>query len=99
MSVSAPFLTLSVQLAAAQIPPLQTALVQSPALAHFFPSAHAGQLPPPQSMSVSAPFLTLSVQLGSAASGCAMSAMGASLPGEPSSAASAGAASGVLLAS
>ena len=64
MSVSAPFITLSVQVAVAHLPAVQTPLRQSPTTLHAFVSGHLAQVPPPQSMSVSAPFITLSVQVG-----------------------------------
>jgi hypothetical protein len=62
-SVSAPFLTLSAQLAAWQMLPTHTPLWQSPPFAHCLPAALFGQLAPPQSVSVSVPFLTLSVHV------------------------------------
>jgi hypothetical protein len=62
-SVSAPFCTLSVQLAPWQMLPTHTPLWQSPPPVHCLPAAHLPQLPP-QSMSVSVPFFTVSVQLG-----------------------------------
>jgi hypothetical protein len=63
-SVSAPFFTLSVQLADWQMLPTQTPLWQSPPTLHVLPAAHFGHEAPPQSMSVSVPFFTVSVQLG-----------------------------------
>jgi hypothetical protein len=44
------------------MPPPQTPSTQSLFTLHFLPSAHAGQVPPPQSMSVSLPSLKPSVQ-------------------------------------
>jgi hypothetical protein len=67
-SDSLPFLMLSLQVAVWQTPPVHTPLVQSPADAHFWPSAHlrvAAQAPP-QSVSLSVPFFTPSEQLGDA---------------------------------
>jgi hypothetical protein len=66
-SVSLPFFTLSLQVAARHVfpprkPPWQAALWQSLAEEHALPSAHFGQ-PPPQSTSVSEPSLTLFEQL------------------------------------
>ena len=63
-SVSAPFFTVSVQLAAVQSLAEQTPLVQSEAAVHTLVSGHLEQVPPPQSTSVSAPFFTVSVQEG-----------------------------------
>jgi hypothetical protein len=54
-SVSLPFSTWSLQLAAAQWPALQTPLTQSPAAPHATPSEHAGHVPP-QSTALSEPF-------------------------------------------
>lgn len=65
-SVSLPFLTVSVQLAAAQSLAEQTPLVQSVAATHALESAHFPQVPPPQSTSVSLPFLVVSEQEGAA---------------------------------
>jgi hypothetical protein len=67
-SVSAPFFTVSVHDGAAQVPFVQTALVQSVAATHILPSAHLGQpeVAPPQLTSVSVPFFTVSVQEGTA---------------------------------
>jgi hypothetical protein len=63
MSVSVPFWTPSVQLAALQLPPWHTWVVQSEPKTQLWPTAQLGQLPPPQSTSVSVPFFTPSVQL------------------------------------
>lgn len=54
-AVSAPFLMLSVHVAAAQTFDWQLAVVQSVPDAQPLPTPHLGQ-PPPQSMSVSVPF-------------------------------------------
>jgi hypothetical protein len=65
-SVSAPFFAPSVQLlcwSAAQTPPAQWPVVQSPPLTHALPTAHARHAPP-QSMSVSSAFFAPSVQVG-----------------------------------
>src|SRR6266404_10004793 len=43
---------------------MQSPLTQSIACWHIFPTAQAGQVPPPQSTSVSKPFWTMSVQVG-----------------------------------
>jgi len=67
-SVSVPFITVSVHEGTAHVlvvVPLQTLLVQSVAAAHFFPLAHAGQVPP-QFRSVSVPFWIASVHDGAA---------------------------------
>jgi hypothetical protein len=56
-SVSALFFTPSLQLAAWQTPPVQTAETQSELALHALPLPHTPQVPPPQSTSVSAPFL------------------------------------------
>jgi hypothetical protein len=63
-SVSAPFLTTSVQLGDWQMAPMHTPLWQSPPVAHVLPAAHLPQLAPPQSVSVSVPFFTLSPHVG-----------------------------------
>jgi hypothetical protein len=63
VSVSAPFLTPSVQLEAWQTPLAQTPVVQSPPALHDEPMPQRGQVPP-QSVSVSVPFWTPSLQLG-----------------------------------
>src|SRR5437763_1754067 len=55
---------MSVQVDAAQIPPLQIRLMQSAPTRHIFPAAHFMQPEPPQSWSVSGPFLTVSKQVG-----------------------------------
>jgi hypothetical protein len=44
-------------------PPVHTRLVQSDGAPQVFPSAHAPQLDPPQSIAVSEPFLTPSVHV------------------------------------
>jgi hypothetical protein len=62
-SVSAPFLTLSLQLAAWHSPPVQTPLWQSAATMQAFDVAHLPGQEPPQSTSVSDPFLAVSLQL------------------------------------
>jgi hypothetical protein len=64
LSVSAPFWTLSVHVAAWHAPPTQTPLAQSVGPPQPPPVLHLLQVPPPQSVPVSAPFLTLSVQVG-----------------------------------
>src|SRR5579859_7807722 len=63
MSVSLWFLTPSEQVAVWQVT-LQTALVQSLAPVQSLPSAHFGQLAPPQSVSLSVPFFTPSGHAG-----------------------------------
>ena len=63
-SVSAPFLTASLQAGAVQIPAEQILLWQSEKAVHALPPAHGAQLGPPQSTSVSVPFLTASLQAG-----------------------------------
>jgi hypothetical protein len=55
MSVSFPFLTVSVQVGGAQTWPMHTRLVQSVANRHPWPGAQGGHVPPPQSTSVSLP--------------------------------------------
>jgi hypothetical protein len=62
-SVSAPFLTLSVQLGAWHVPPAHEPLAQSVPSVHVAPTAQ-GEQPGPQSTSASLPFLTLSTQVG-----------------------------------
>jgi hypothetical protein len=57
VSVSAPFFTPSLQLAAAQNPPLQIDAEQSLALPQVLPAEHFEQVVPPQSMSASSWFL------------------------------------------
>jgi hypothetical protein len=47
----------------AQIPPLQSPVAQSVGIAHFFPTAHATHVPPPQSVSVSLPSCMPSAQV------------------------------------
>jgi hypothetical protein len=66
MSVSVPFLTTSVQVAAWHRfgAPEQTPLWQSPATVQSPFVAHPPQVPPPQSTSVSAPFSVPSVHVG-----------------------------------
>ena len=66
MSVSSPFLTLSVQLALVQVSLVasHTRLTQSVLILHALSSPQAGQVPPPQSTSVSLPFFLLSLQVG-----------------------------------
>lgn len=65
-SVSVWFLTPSLQVAARQVPAVQTPLEQSPFVAQILVSAQSlpGTQPPPQSVSVSVPFLTESLQVG-----------------------------------
>jgi hypothetical protein len=63
MSLSVPFFTPSVQVAAAQSPFVQMKLAQSAPERQAAPAAHALQVPP-QSMSVSLPFFTLSLHAG-----------------------------------
>src|SRR5687768_6949044 len=64
-SVSAPFLSTSMQLGVEQTRDgLQLALTQSPSTAHAWPLMQSGQLGPPQSTPVSVPFLKVSVQIG-----------------------------------
>src|SRR5204863_7298694 len=65
MSVSVPFLMLSMQFGVAveQIPPAHGGIWQSGSMLHIFPGGHGGQFPP-QSTSVSIPFFMPSVQLG-----------------------------------
>ena len=65
VSVSVPLIMPSVQLASAQVPPLQRSLRQSRSLRQVPPGAQPPQLPP-QSMSVSSPFWLASLQVGSA---------------------------------
>jgi hypothetical protein len=60
-SVSVPFLTKSVQLAAWQMLPMHTPLWQSEGLPQIFPATHFTQVAPPQSTSDSVPFFTLSL--------------------------------------
>ena len=62
-SLSVPFLTESVHVAALQWPPVHTPLWQSLATKHCLPAAQVGHVPPPQSTSLSVPFLTASVQV------------------------------------
>src|SRR4051812_5811353 len=59
MSVSAPFLTPSVQLGTWHTPPPHRALAQSKGMEQALPLPHfcVGAQPPPQSTSVSVPFL------------------------------------------
>jgi hypothetical protein len=68
LSVSLPFLTLSLQAGAAQVSAtgVHTPLSQSPPTAHFSPVAQSSQFGPPQSTSVSAPFFWPSAQFGAA---------------------------------
>ena len=61
-SVSTPFFTPSVQVAAWHKPPVQTPLWQSPVPLHLRPVPQGAQ-EPPQSRSVSAPFFTPSMQV------------------------------------
>ena len=64
-SVSVPFLSASTQVGtAAQTPPAQLPLTQSPLATQVFPLAHAGQDAPPQSTAVSVPSLKPSEQVG-----------------------------------
>ncbi|MES1171648.1 MAG: hypothetical protein ABUL77_00290 [Bacteroidota bacterium] len=66
-AVSVPFLTVSVQVGAAQTPAVQTPLAQLVGpVPHMRPLAHGPQDGPPQSRSVSAPFLTMSVHVPAA---------------------------------
>ena len=62
-SLSAPFFTLSVQLAAWHLLPKQIALWQSLACAQARGAAHLGHMGPPQSTSVSRAFFAVSLQL------------------------------------
>ena len=65
MSLSPPFFTVSVQVAALQVPEVQTLLTQSLASMQVLFVAHLGQVvDPPQSASLSPWFLTVSVQVG-----------------------------------
>jgi hypothetical protein len=52
-SVSVPFFTMSVNVGAAHVPPLQTFDVQSAPVPQFLPTMHGGASAPPQSTSVS----------------------------------------------
>ena len=61
-SVSSPFFTKSVQLAAWQTFRLHTPVVQSEGALQPLPGGQGAQPPPPQSMSVSVPFCTPSEQ-------------------------------------
>jgi hypothetical protein len=65
-SVSVPFFTVSVHVAAWHLSgePEHTPLWQSDGTRHVLAFAHLPQLEPPQSMSVSVPFLTLSEHVG-----------------------------------
>jgi hypothetical protein len=63
VSVSTPFLVLSLHAGTWQTLPLQTPLAQSPLVLHAFKSAHFVLQDPPQSTSVSVPFFALSLQL------------------------------------
>jgi hypothetical protein len=56
LSVSVPFLTLSVQVGIWQMPDVHTPLVQSPGIEHLSPGLHLVVQEPPQSTSVSLPF-------------------------------------------
>ena len=68
MSVSLPFLRLSMQFGwAVQVPLVHRALWQSALTMHVSPLGQAAQVGPPQSMSVSLPFLIESLQVGCAA--------------------------------
>src|SRR5436190_2068546 len=62
LSVSLPFLTLSLHCGAAQVPAVQTPLSQSAPTEHLLPGTHGLQVAPPQSRSVSLPFFTPSAQ-------------------------------------
>ena len=65
VSLSPPFFTTSVQVAALQVPDVQTALVQSLANMQVLFVAHLGQVvDPPQSVSLSPRFLTVSMHVG-----------------------------------
>jgi hypothetical protein len=64
MSPSSPFLVVSAQVGAAQVPPVHTLLAQSLPVEQARPSAQPAQ-GPPQSVSLSPPFFTPSVQMGS----------------------------------
>src|SRR5688572_30752830 len=66
MSVSAPFLTTSVQLGTWQMFEMHTPLTQSPTTQQVLPLAQSEQVPPPQSTSVSAALRTMSVHSGAA---------------------------------
>jgi hypothetical protein len=66
MSVSSPFLAESVQVGAAQIPPLQTRLAQSVAVPHVEPTPQGAHASPPQSTPASLPFFTRSAHVGAA---------------------------------
>jgi hypothetical protein len=63
-SVSLPFSTKSVHVGAWHVPPLHTALAQSPLPLQIWFEPHFGHPPPPQSTSVSVPFLVLSEHVG-----------------------------------
>jgi hypothetical protein len=54
----------SLHVAAWHVPPLHTALTQSPPPLQLLFEPHLGHPPPPQSTSVSEPFSVLSVQVG-----------------------------------
>jgi hypothetical protein len=64
MSVSAPFFTLSEQLATLHAPLWHTPLAQFAAAPQAFPSPHFVAQVPPQSTSDSAPFFTASEHVG-----------------------------------
>lgn len=66
ISVSLPFLMLSLHVGAVQILPTHFALAQSEPFVHVLPVAQL-EHPPPQSTSVSFPFMILSVHEGGAA--------------------------------
>ena len=55
--------TVSAHDAGAHVPLTHTPLVQSAPLRHVFPSAHLGQVVPPQSTADSTPFCTVSVHV------------------------------------
>jgi hypothetical protein len=62
MSVSVPFLTVSMHVGVRHVT-LQTPLTQSAATRHVLLATHLGHTVPPQSTSVSAPFLCVSAQV------------------------------------
>ncbi len=63
MPVSVPFLTASVQLGAAHLPPVHTPLAQSAGLEQLLSVPQGAQVPP-QSTSASVPFFNPSTQVG-----------------------------------
>jgi len=65
LSLSLPFFTPSVQLAAWHLLPLHTPVLQSaPVVQPWFGEQRLQEPPPPQSTSVSLPFSTMSLQVG-----------------------------------